>query len=880
MESKFDSIQESPWDLNGMLERFAFKNTYKWLSSDNPHSVIAKIAIPFGLLTNTLLSNPFSNFQQWRGDVELRIQVFGTPFHQGKLLGVFIPLSSQQCEDRIISNFASCMANPCVHLFPNANTSSVLTIPFNSPQLYLDLTDSNPFELNTLGTFYIIVMNPLQYAAGSSDTVTVSLFSRFLNNQFKVPRLSTASPFTRAIIALPESDDVPSPRPLLPTDEELEQIRSELDYLRLNRQHARPKTPPPYRITSCTLPSAPIPIPIGKLLPTLPPFIKADPQAGSENHTTTAKTNAIQKLTAPVTNLLSAGLSSLGKAVSSVLPVKTIGDTLTNFLPFLDKPTDPNQTASVLALTNRANFATGVEHIDKLVVNPSQLFDSTNLTFGTTHDETLMSYLTSKFTYLGSFTVDTKDEPGKNIASFPINPIPSLVGLVDSNRVPLISYMSFPFAYWRGGLTYRLEVVATSLQTCKLFIAYNFGLYETAPVLPLAIATSQYGEAFEINQGTNQIEVTVPFVSNTPYKFVPNSNTYTSDNSTGYINVIILNPLVAPSNTPTTITVNVYMAGATDYELSTLTLANCVIPAIPQSDDITTNVMPPMSSESTDIDLAEDKLVAPPSTIVPRHPLSVISERSLCNYLSKYQDIGLVAPSYEINGLPVYSFKVNEIFTSTFINASSIPPPTPSSVKSTTGLFAHFTSLFRQFRGGLRFKILDFYGNNERPFPTTETLQVYYCPPLPPNFASSYEDTLNAQFPNFVTTSFSDGSPSARTFLRLPMHIYGGATCRSAEFEIPFTSRFVSTIIGNPAETTYTDLGEIFIYTTSIVSGTPAFRFLVSFADETRVGNLFCVPTITPSFAIRNVAGTNTAITLSPDDYVVTPPITNTLIVL
>jgi len=193
-----DVIQESPWTLTNMLERFSFKSTYDWPSSSISHTVLAKLRVPQDLIVNTITNAPFEVFNFWRGDVETRIQVTGTPFHQGMLAAVFVPLVTEQVNDQILQNFSSMSVNPTVYLFPNANTNAVLKIPYNHFNQYLDLTDLS----QSLGYLSIVVFNKLELAAGASDTVTVSLFSRFLGSEFKVPRKTSS-----ALFAIPESSD-------------------------------------------------------------------------------------------------------------------------------------------------------------------------------------------------------------------------------------------------------------------------------------------------------------------------------------------------------------------------------------------------------------------------------------------------------------------------------------------------------------------------------------------------------------------------------------------------------------------------------------------------------------------------------------------------
>jgi len=725
----------------------------------------------------------------------------------------------------------------------------------------LDLTNVNPQEMNYLGNLLIVVFNPLQFATGSSDTVTISLFSRFINNSFKIPRLST---YSGSLFASPQSAQIQ------------------------------------------------------------------------------------RLLKKPLAAVSSATSNMVGRIADKVLPQNVFTDILSSVLSFLDKPTDVRQQAIVGALCNRPNFQEGVELIDKLVVSPSQMYESTNVTFGTLFDEMDFFYLKKKFSYLGSFYVNTSMVSGVVVASFPITPIPENIIVPTQNQVTLLSYLSFPFSFWRGGITYRLEVIATSLQTCKMFVAFNFNTYNVPITLPVNVATSQYGEAFEINQGTNEIELTVPFVSSTPYKYVSTSNTYTSDNSTGYINIIVLNPLVAPSNTPITITVNVYMAGADDFELSTLSLSNNVLTAVPQSQEFVytgslyhldisdeqeivyhysqylqrfyageifnfreaisfndfvdkfvscssyqfkycprvryfarvqsqeTRVTPPLDVGETTVDLAADKLVAPVSAVAVRKPVIPISFSHVQQYLKKYQSIGNLAPLfsnlYNWNG---WYFDIAAQFRQVNVD-SSIVPTTYSFEK---GLLSHFSRLYKQFKGPLRFKIMDY--DPEWPM---DTISVYFIPPLDPNpaivgagfpavapgFASSLDNTYGGLYP------VASGDPWFGNMIKLPVHIYGGSTFRVGEFEIPFTSRFQSILLNTNFNGSIGQLGYIVVVNApDYTSSSTSFRVMMSFGDETRLGTLYTVPYVIPQFTESPGFAS-----VLPDDYPIVPPTNNTLVVL
>jgi len=769
--SQMEVLKEVPWNLRSMLERFSFVNTYPVLTAQSSHTIIASLRIPQDLLVNDLVATPFNNFMYWRGDVEIRAQITGTPFHQGMLAGIFVPLSTEVQSGAIIrAPFSVSTINPTVYLFPNANTNAVMHIPFNSPRTYLDLTTIFGTE-NALGYFFITVFNPIQLAAGASDTVSVSIFSRFLNSEFKVPRRSAPTLF-----GFPESTDT---------------VRDTID-----------------------------------------------------------------------------AVGSVVSMASKVLPEVIQG--LTDLGVSLDAPLDPRRESCTPRYSDTANFMNGVSHIDKLVLKPSQLYQSHNMTYGTTNNEMSMNYLKKRFTYLGSFDVDTTQMPGTIVAAIPMNPIPNDILLNARNYVPLLSYLSFPFTFWRGGITYKIQVVATSLQTLKLFAAFSFGKYARESTVPLNLVTSQYGEAFEINQGTNEIEFTVPFVSASPYKYVPTGNTYQEFNSLGYLNFVVLNRLVAPSNTPTKITLNVHIAGAEDFELSNLSVTNNVLAGIPQSSEVGA----PLRVLTTNVEQAEDKLVAPPSNACLRFPNTSVMPMSVQELLKKYQYIGKFTPS-TIDGFSVYTILLNDVFNLTSYAPLPAVPPTPQPTRQGAGLLQHFASIYRQFKGPLRFKIYDASSDAIR----TDSLHVYFIPPTGTTDPATLLSTLVSNLPHGYPSSGAPFVAEAAynpNCLRLPVTFTGAATMRCLEFEIPFSSIYNSHILtGAHLDGSLSGgLGALFFHSTR---DTPhEYHIMVAFGDETTLGTPFVTPYILPQVTSRSGA----YIPMPGETYTLTSTNVNTLYII
>jgi hypothetical protein len=891
------SVQEHGWTLSNMLERFSFKDTYPWRSTDISHTVLARLRVPQDLVVNSLTSAPFNSFIFWRGDVEVQLQATATPFHQGLAMAVFVPLTPDSTfNSNILPNFSSLSVNQCVYLYANANTSAVMTIPFNSMQHYLDLTKSSDVSVeNSLGFLYIIVFNQLQLSAAASDTATISLFSRFLNNQFKVPRLSSPT-----LIGVAQADGTRTPFSSL--------ICHSDDLVKLDSV-SKSNNPLVF--------SGPYPFPSS---------FYSDPDSVFYHFYTIERTSPsfciyhfdhYPSLLCPHRELVGVAQAGgkpaetppakrnnlLSVIADTILPGKMVGDAIDMAAglvsTFLDKPTNPSLALpSVVTGTSRMNFCQGEEAIDKLSVIPSQVFTSTSETFATDNDEMSFDYLKRKMTYLGSFNLSTLNQPGSVVGSFPINPTPVEMFNGARAQVPLISLLSFPFCFYRGGFTYLLQIVATSLQTAKLFAAINFGQYAPPAAIDINSITSQYGQAFEINQGSNQIEFSVPYVSTTPYKRVPTSNDPSESDTLGYINFVVLNSLVAPNNTPTSITINVFIAGGDDFELSTLSSGNNVVTSdLPpvqsrngfelvgraQAGD---DSIPPLNSTTAEVDMAHEDLISP-SVMAPlvREPIAQTEILSVKDVLKKYQMFPRFLNTSISNTLggSFLIYRLSDIFgcgqiATTFTN--------PALAAAIPGLFSHFTPLFRLFKGGLRFKLMI---NNVDNVDFT-TFSVFYEPPTqfvvspPTDQLNSYRNSMYTTSQVANTYNANTGPNKAKNLTRLPVS-YINSIQRTAEFEVPFSSIYASVIsrMGNFSEnyantSPTSNLGCIVIYTTGDTNASSSYPidFFVSFSDESRLGTLYHVPTVVVNCRVDPVTGAPVSSSY-PDNYGTGSPISNTL---
>jgi hypothetical protein len=788
------TIRESPWNLEQMLARPIFIGTYPWTTTQASHTVLKSLQIPLDVAASAFSTIPFQLFTYWRGDVELEIQVVGTPFHQGVVMATFVPLTTTAFSLSTwgqTKNFAALSVNQSTYLYANANSSVKMVIPYNHPQSYISPRQSNPTELDSLGNLYLTVLNPLAAATSSSTTLNISVFGRLIKSQFKAA-IQTNHP-TSTILA-------------------------------------------PFRAQSMSMIVAPFKRALHKMIPE---------------------------------NLLHDALD---------LAFGMFG---------LDKPTNCSTDAPLKVLGNNyLNAANGVENIDKMALYPEKLALTTAETFATLNDEMLIDDLKVRFSYMGTFSISTTTAIGQSVAVWYNDPMtfnyPPVYG---PTKVPLLSYISAPFTYWKGGITYKFQAVCTSVHACKLFIAYNPNI---ASIVSTEANTTtidydyftNYGAAFEINQGTNEFLFTVPYMHKNPQCYVP-TGLKTDLSSTGLVSVVVMNPLVAPNNVPLTIFFNVFVAGASDFALSTLAVTNNWLPIANAASSSLFDIVPvkgyrgqsaPLMIDKTDTYKQDDSyILAKQNDLKPHIDTSEASIVSFRDVLKKYQLCTRIymsppGPNAEIYTAPTGANYViidvaNLVFTTSPVLTAV---GSTSAGGSVSGIFNYLSAMYRSYRGGLRFKIIQRGGLDI----SGSTFSVFYMPPYAANDTGTYDGLDRLQ--NYINSSIefnansTVGTPAvgdpgyhitSNLMSRLTAHYVTGVA-RTAELEIPFNSVYNSILLSNPAETSVIGLTPLISLGFLVLiqhNNAPAvaesplnlnYDIYASFSDESRFGNIYSVPQI------------------------------------
>lgn len=188
-------------------------------------------------------------------------------------------------------------------------------------------------------------------------------------------------------------------------------------------------------------------------------------------------------------------------------------------------------------------------------------------------DEMSISYITSKFTYLTSFTYATESPTNTVLSIVPVSPSAcgkqTLIGGVNSFNT-FLSYLSAHFSAWRGSIEYKFKLVKTPFHTGRLRFIWIPGVEDSVDINTIDV-NSCYSEVYDIRERT-EIDFTVPYVSAIPYwtcvTQTGRESAFCHSVPTGVVVVEVLNVLRATTSVASSIEIIVEVRGGPDFEFA------------------------------------------------------------------------------------------------------------------------------------------------------------------------------------------------------------------------------------------------------------------------------------------------------------------------
>jgi len=796
-------------------------------------SAITTFNMPYDLLVSKFMSVPFLSFKFWRSDIILQFQVNASPLYQGCMMVSYVPMVDKaRMWPASIDRRSWFSMNQSMYIYANTNTVAEMRIPFFHPKGYLTTGKTYDAE-NNMGLLVMTPLNPLLSVTTTPAVVNISIYMHLENAEFKVP--------------LPNSEILDGP---------ISNARSLRGPSRLRAQGA-----------------------------TSSKIINNWSHVSGSSMTTKTEGDKVDAK-ADIQIPMEAAAAMDNPSFTVMLPNLTVKG------------------------VGHASAATGCEYLEKLSIYPGALSTASFETFGTDIDEMMISNIKQRYTYMTSFDITPADASGTKKIALPMAPVvgtyklstgaPYPLGTMiqaaaNPMFMPLISYISIPFTTWSGGITYKFQFVASSMHTCKIFVGLHYGVYDPSVLVDDLDFTGQYGVAYEINQGSNELEVTAPYIASTPYLYIPRTQ-YDKHGVMGTMTFSIVNALASPSSVFQSISVNVFMAGASDFRLNGLNvnlpfkLESKTLTLRAQSSVAPTNIAPTVTS------IAQDDMAGPDQVfenIRDEHFCRDIS--SIRDTLRRYQFITKRSIAFITN---TTTFSISQsaflridpwwlLGIMPCLNRDEFNPAVPNQSLPDLGLLTWFTSMYGLFRGSLRFKIfvrplvnsVGPAGTGNIVSSTPVSWRVLFVPPtshVPAQSPFVEGDSINMDYQAIASAGLEtlSGTPQDKTWTWATR---AGSTIRSnfytnqvtvvsmvsspavvAEFEIPYMSIYQSVPIKQFLPTVYDltferGLGSIYVCldfltdkigTLSPWSGANV-EVHMAFGDDTRLGNLNMIPLLT-----------------------------------
>nr|UDL13968.1 MAG: polyprotein [Xiangshan picorna-like virus 2] len=162
---------------------------------------------------------------------------------------------------------------------------------------------------------------------------------------------------------------------------------------------------------------------------------------------------------------------------------------------------------------------------------------------------------------------------GAKLFSVDADPFPTVAattGAVDTHWVPPVGVVAGNFMYWRGSLEYRFDVIASQFHTGRLLVGYvPAALDGVDDKIDINTIKSSPYVVYDLQEG-NSFTFTVPYVSFRPWwprKYAGNYPVSTTF-APSRLFLLVQVPLVPMESVVAEVHINVYLRGASSFEVS------------------------------------------------------------------------------------------------------------------------------------------------------------------------------------------------------------------------------------------------------------------------------------------------------------------------
>jgi hypothetical protein len=554
--------------------------TFDWTTTDARETVLDTFDLPNAFTSvNSFQSTMLSIFAYLKCNLVLTFKLNSTRFHQGALWPFVDPMHQMldsQPPPSVMSKFVniwSASSQPRVEIDAAQSNPAILRIPYVHIQDRLTTNSKETWDV--MARVRVLVASPLRAATGSNGTVTCQVFLHCEDVSLDDP----IYPHVPTIPALMHSDDVSDDYPLdshrpptpflrdYPTVDQIRTLITENNRL-ANRMIANNAA-----IRALLFTVVPCPVEMhGAAL--------------------SAASKTVDGATGAAYNVMT---GNYGKAATSASKgLEGLGEGLS--LLNLDKPADPSAAVcNYMSPYAPLSHGTGVDCSVRLGNAPLGAYLENRFASGISNDMDIYSRVQIPgLVEILQWTVD--DLPGAVLLSVPVMPAythvlpvtdpafaPGYSAVYNTN----LSYHAEMFVYWRMSMIYMLKAYCSQFHSGRLMLTFTPNQRLTTPA-DLSQYTNLPAVYFDI-QGNTLSTVAVPFHSSltrktwAPWANIPSRTQYTDQHILGYMDIVVFNRLVAPSNVSPNIELFLFQAAASDVEFESprlLSTTGFVVPTL------------------------------------------------------------------------------------------------------------------------------------------------------------------------------------------------------------------------------------------------------------------------------------------------------------
>jgi hypothetical protein len=228
-----------------------------------------------------------------------------------------------------------------------------------------------------------------------------------------------------------------------------------------------------------------------------------------------------------------------------------------------DYPTRIISPEKTISPVENLAVAMGASRSQRLAIDPESGYVPSPSIFGSSTEDMDFMKIARTPMLLAQIKWNTTDTAGTSLMQAPVAPSVAPQISVAGQDVQLLSYLAYVaqfFTYWRGGIIYDIEFVATRYHSGRILVSYS----PNYQVPTYSDASSSNPNVVLDIQQTSKISFLVPFTSPTAMKTTRNN--VADEFATGFVRLFVQNTLCAASNVAPDIEINVYVRAADDFQ--------------------------------------------------------------------------------------------------------------------------------------------------------------------------------------------------------------------------------------------------------------------------------------------------------------------------